>query len=90
MRTLLILTVAAGLVCLAACDSGVCSQCKGKGELNCTFCQDGKTECRNCSGRGQQQMEAGKCPFCKGTGKTTCEICKGKGTHPCDRCGGKK
>ena len=53
-----------------------CTDCRGRGVIECTRCKKGRLACRACGGKGSV---ANSCGNCGGTGRKPCEPCLGTG-----------
>lgn len=60
-----------------------CNNCRGKANLYCSYCQEGKVQCNSCYGRANIN-----CNKCYGQGKLNCSKCYGSGTYNCSKCYG--
>jgi len=64
-----------------------CPSCSGGGIVACSNCDDGKIECEDCGGDGED-LDGDTCDNCEGEGNFECDYCGGSGEEECGRCDG--
>jgi hypothetical protein len=64
-----------------------CPSCHGGGRVDCSNCDNGKVECEDCGGDGED-LDGNTCDNCEGEGNFECDYCGGSGEEECGRCDG--
>ena len=66
-----------------------CPDCRGKGQVVCSNCRDGRAKCLSCKGQGRDPQTFSTCQTCNGKGEAaTCPKCKDQPRKRCPTCAG--